>query len=92
MIDENRLKRKGPTTLLISEELRAELRARLDSAEGQLWLNEFAELLTQWAAKMVPTEILAALETEEGHEVIDELWPDVANAYFKARSNPARQN
>jgi hypothetical protein len=41
---------------------------------------------------MLPTEILAALETDEGHEVIDELWPDVANAYFKARSNPARQN
>jgi hypothetical protein len=60
--------------------------------KGRRCLNEFAEVLTQGAAKMLPAGILDALETEEGHEVIDELWPDVANAYFKARLSPAPQN
>jgi hypothetical protein len=82
-------KRKAPTKLLISGESKAALRARLDSEEGLRCLAEFAKLLAESAAKMMPTEILDALDTDEGHQVIDELWPDVVHAYFKARCNPA---
>jgi hypothetical protein len=58
--------RRPPTQSLISEESNAMLRARLNSAEGQRCLNEFAKLLAEWAAKMMPAEILYAPETEEG--------------------------
>jgi hypothetical protein len=89
MYRENNLTRKRKALdALVSEESKAELRARLDSEEGQRCLAEFAKLLSQWAVKMLPTEILDALDTDDGHKVVDELWPDVANAYFKARLSP----
>jgi hypothetical protein len=82
-------KHKALGAILISGESKATMWARLGSEEGQRCLAEFAKLLGQWAAKMMPTEILRALGTAEGDKVVDGLWPDVVNAYFKARSNPA---
>jgi hypothetical protein len=76
-------KRKPPTELKVSEESIAALRARLNSAEGPRCLAESAKLRAERAAKMMPIEILQAVETEEGDKVVDEVWPDVANAYFK---------
>jgi hypothetical protein len=52
----------------LREGSKAELRARLDSEEGQRCLDEFAELPAEWAAKMMPTEILQALGTAEGSQ------------------------
>jgi hypothetical protein len=82
-------KRKPPTQLLISEESKAALRARLDSEEGQRGLDEFAKLIAEWAAKSMPTELLQAMGTTEGVKLLQELWPDIVNAFFKALSNPA---
>jgi hypothetical protein len=82
-------KRRAPTQLLISEESKAALRARLDSEEGQRCLDEFARLIAEWAAKAMPTELLQALDAAEGQKILQELWPDIVNAYFKALSNPA---
>ena len=84
-------KRKTLGVMLISEESKAKLRARLDSEGGRRCLKEFAKLLEDWAAEMLPAEILRALESTEAHEVIDELCPDVVNAYFKARLSPPRE-
>ncbi len=81
-------KRKPPTQLVISEESKAALRARLDSAEGQRCLDEFATLIAEWAAEMMPTELLQALGTRENLDTLKELWPDIVDAYFKALSNP----
>jgi hypothetical protein len=51
-------KRKSPTQLKISEESMAALRARLSSEEGQRWLNDFARMITEWAATAMLTELL----------------------------------
>ena len=85
-------KRKPPTQLKVSEESLAALKARLNSAEGQQWLNEFASMIAEWAAKSMPMELMKALGERENLDTLKELWPDIVDAYFKALSNPARGN
>jgi hypothetical protein len=82
-------KRRPRTQLLISEESKAVMQARLQSEEGQRCLDEFASLITEWAAKSMPTELLLALGTAEGQNVLEELWPDIVNAFFKSHSSLA---
>jgi hypothetical protein len=82
-------KRRPPTQLIISEESKAALRARLESEEGQRCLDQFAKLIIDWAVEQMPTDLLQALVQEKGHATLKELWPDIVNAYFKALSNPA---
>ena len=50
-----------PTQLKINEESLAALKARLNSAEGQQWLNEFASMIAEWATSSMPTELLKDL-------------------------------
>jgi len=83
-------KRKAPTQLKVSEESMAALKARLYSAEGQQWLNEFASLIAEWAARSMPTELLQALSTDGDLNTLKELWPDIVDAYFKALGNTTR--
>jgi hypothetical protein len=47
---------------------------------SQAWIAE-------WAAPSMPTELLQALGTPEGRKILEELWPDIVNAVFKARSS-----
>ena len=82
-------KRKVPTQLRISEESKAALRARLDSEEGQRYLDDFAKLIADWAAKAMPSELLQALGTPEGNKLLQELWPDIVNSFFKAHTSLA---
>jgi hypothetical protein len=65
------------------------MRARLDSEEGQQCLDEFAKIIPEWAAKAMPTELLQAMGTAEGGKLLQELWPDIVNAFFKAHSSLA---
>jgi hypothetical protein len=73
-------KRKAPTQLRVSEDSLAALKARLNSAEGQRWLNEFASMIAEWAARAMPTELLQALEERENLDALKELWPDIVDA------------
>jgi hypothetical protein len=82
-------KRGAPTRLLISEESKAALRARLESEEGQRCLDEFAKLIAEWAANVMPTELLQALGSDEGSNLHKELWPDIVDAFFKAHTSLA---
>jgi hypothetical protein len=82
-------KRRPPTQLIISEESKAVMQARLQSEEGQRCLDEFAKLIAKWAAKAMPTELLQALDTAEGKSMLHELWPDIVDAFFKAHSSLA---
>jgi hypothetical protein len=68
----------------------AALKARLNSAEGQQWLNEFAKLIAERAARSMPTELLQALGADGDLNTLKGLWPDIVDAYFKALFNPAR--
>ena len=81
--------RKPQTQLIISEQSKAASRARLDSEEGQRCLDEFASVIAECAAKSMPMELLQAMGTPEGKKALEELWPDIVNAYFRALSNPA---
>ncbi len=81
-------KRKPPTQLVISEESKAALEARLKSEEGQRCLDQFATLIIDWAVAQMPTDLLEALVKEKGHATLKEIWPDIVNAYFKVLSNP----
>jgi hypothetical protein len=85
-------KRRAPTQLKVSEESLAALKARLNSVEGQQWLNEFASMIAEWAARSMPSELLKALGERENLDTLKELWPDIVDAYFKALGNPAPQN
>jgi hypothetical protein len=37
----------------------------------------------------MPQELLEGLASREGEKILEEIWPDIVNAYFKALSNPA---
>ena len=82
-------KRKPPTQLIISEESKAALRAHLDSEEGQRCLDGFASVIAEWAAKSMPMELLQAMGTPEGKKVLEDLWPDIVDGFFKAHSSLA---
>jgi hypothetical protein len=84
--------RRPTTQLLISEESKAAMRARLDSEEGQQCLDDFAKVIAEWAAKAMPAEFLQALGTAEGNSMLQELWPDIVDAFFKAHSSLAPRN
>jgi hypothetical protein len=81
-------KRKLPTQLFISEESRVGLEARLASDDGQRCLDQFAELIIDWAIEQMPMDLMRALLEEKDHATLKSLWPDIVNAYFKALSNP----
>jgi hypothetical protein len=40
----------------------------------------------------MPQELLEGLSTSEGKKILEEIWPDFVNAYFKALSKPAPRN
>ena len=84
--------RKTRTQLKVSEESLAALKVRLNSAEGQQWLNEFASMIAEWAAKSMPMELMKALGERENLETLKELWPEIVDAYFRALGNPAPRN
>jgi hypothetical protein len=86
--DKSGRKRKPPTQLLISEESEAAYRARLDAEEGQRCIDGFATLIARWAATSMPSELLQALGIPEGQKVLEELWPDIVNAYFRPSRTP----
>jgi hypothetical protein len=89
MTDKPPRKRKPPTQLIISEESKAAMHARLQSEEGQQLLDEFASVIAEWAGKSTPSELLQALSIPEGKKVLEDLWPDIVNAFFQAHSSLA---
>jgi hypothetical protein len=82
-------RRKPPTQLIVSEQSKAAMKARLDSEEGQRCLDELAKIIAEWSAKSMPPDLLQALVEEKGHATLKDLWPEIVTAFFKACSNPA---
>jgi hypothetical protein len=68
------------------------MQARLQSEEGQRCPDEFASVIAEWAAKSMPIQLLQNLGTPEGWRVLQDLWPDMANAFFKAHSTLGPSN
>jgi hypothetical protein len=62
-----------------------------ESEEGQRALNEWAAIIADWAFEQMPRDLLEGLASREGKKVLEEIWPDIVNAYFKALSNPGPQ-
>jgi hypothetical protein len=60
----------------------------MKSEEGKRALNEFAGIIADWAFEQMPRELLEGLSTSDGKKILEEIWPDIVNAYFKALSNP----
>jgi hypothetical protein len=83
--------RKPPTQLILSDEFKEQMQARMKSPEGQRALDEFARLIADWAFEQMPRELLEGLDSREGKKVLEELWPDIVNAYFKMLCNPPRK-
>lgn len=61
----------------------------MNSEEGKRALNEFAGIIADWAFEQMPRDLLEGLGTSEGKKILEEIWPDIVNAYFKALSNPS---
>jgi hypothetical protein len=89
MNEKSTRKRKQPTQLLLSDEFKQHMEARMKSEEGERALNEFAGIIADWAFEQMPRELLEGLASCEGKKILEEIWPDIVNAYFKALSNPA---
>jgi hypothetical protein len=85
-------RRRPPTRLIVSEESKVAMRARLDSEEGQRCLDEFASVIAERAAKSMPSELLRALGTPEGKKILEDLWPDIVDSFFEAHSSLAPAN
>jgi hypothetical protein len=88
MKDKPPRKRKPPTQLILSDEFKQHMEARMKSEEGKRALNEFAAIIADWAFEQMPRELLEGFGTSEGKKILEEIWPDIVNAYFKALSNP----
>jgi hypothetical protein len=82
-------KRRARTELRTSEESKAATQAHLQSEEGQRCLDEFARVIADWATKLMPLELLQTLGTPGGRKVLEELWPDIVDAFFRAHSSLA---
>jgi hypothetical protein len=82
-------KRKPPTQLILSEEFKQHMEERMKSEEGKRALNEWAGIIADWAFEQMPQDLLQGLASREGKKILEEIWPDIVNAYFKALSNPA---
>jgi hypothetical protein len=88
MKEKSTRKRKPPTQLILSDEFKLHMETRMKSEEGKRALNEFAGIIADWAFEQMPRELLEGLSTSEGKKILEEIWPDIVNAYFKALSNP----
>jgi hypothetical protein len=88
MKEKSTRKRKPPTQLILSDEFKQHMEARLKSEEGKRALNEWAGIIADWAFEQMPQDLLQGLASREGKKILEEIWPDIVNAYFKALSNP----
>jgi hypothetical protein len=88
MKDKSRRKRKPPTQVILSEEFKQHMEERMKSEEGKRALNEWAGIIADWAFEQMPQDLLEGLASREGEKILEEIWPDIVNAYFKALSNP----
>jgi hypothetical protein len=77
--------------IVLSEEFKRQTRARLDSAEGQKALDDFASSIFKWAVDVMPPDIREVLLTPEGIPELMKLWPDIVNGYFRAISSPGQK-
>lgn len=88
MNEKSTRKRQQPTQLILSDEFKQHMEARMKSQEGKRALNEWAGIIADWAFEQMPRDLLEGLASREGKKVLEEIWPDIVNAYFKALSNP----
>jgi hypothetical protein len=88
MKDQPPRKRKPRTQLILSDDFKQRMDARMKSEEGKRALNEWAGIIADWAFEQMPGELLEGLASREGKKILEEIWPDIVNAYFKALSNP----
>ena len=89
MKEESPRKRKPPTQLILSDEFKQHMEARMKSEEGKRALNEWAGIIADGVFEKMPRELLEGLSASEGKKILEETWSDIVNAYFKALSNPA---
>jgi hypothetical protein len=81
-------KRKPPTQLILSEEFKQHMEARMKSKEGMRALNEWAGIIADWIFEQMPRDLLQGLASREGKKILEEIWRGIVNAYFRALSNP----
>lgn len=84
-------KRKPPTKLILSDEFKQHMQARMKTEEDKRALDDFARLIADWAFEQMPSDLSHGLSTREGQKILAELWPDIVNAYFKALCAPTRK-
>ena len=89
MKDKSPRKRKSSTHLILSDEFKQHMEASMNSEEGKRALNDFAGIIADWAFEQMPQDLLEGLSTSEGKKILEEIWPDIVSAYFKALSNLA---
>jgi hypothetical protein len=59
---------------------------RVVNAKKASAVSMIASVIADWAAKSMPIQLLQDLSIPEGRKVLEDLWPDMVNAFFKAHS------
>jgi hypothetical protein len=67
---------------------RETLESRLGTPEGKEAMSGLIGLIAEAAAKSIPPELVASLDTPEGKQAFRELWPEIVAAYFRGLCNP----
>jgi hypothetical protein len=76
-------KRKPPTQLILSPELKQHMEARMKSEEGKRALKEWAGIIADCAFEQMPQGLLEGIASREGKQTLEEIWPDIVNVYFR---------
>ena len=88
MKDKPTRKRKSPTQLILSDDFKLHMEVRMKSEEGKRALSDWAGIIADWAFGQMPRDLLEGLASREGKKILEEICPDIVNAYFKALSSP----
>lgn len=71
--------------LIIDEESRAALEARLASPEGRAAIDRLAGIITESFVRSLPRGIDSALDTPQGMAALREAWPQIVDAFLFRR-------
>lgn len=71
--------------LIIDEESRAALEARLASPEGRAAVDRLAGIIAESFARSLPSGVDLALDTPEGMAALKQAWPQIVDAFLFGR-------
>lgn len=76
------------TDLRLAPGFHEALQARMVTPEGKEAMNRLVGLIAEAAVRAMPQELLASLDTPQGQKALEDMWPEIVDAYFRGLCNP----